>query len=109
MNLIGRLSGIRDRARTKGLAYDLTQNWLRDKVSTGVCDVTGIKFNTKEANTITNPYYPSIDRIDSNKGYTEDNCQLVVFIYNVLKADNKESDIKLFAEKFIETYEKENI
>jgi hypothetical protein len=28
------------------------------------------------------PFSPSIDRIDSNKGYTKDNCRLVCTIVN---------------------------
>ncbi len=41
-----------------------------------------------------NPYYPAIDRIDSSKGYTKDNCQLVLSIFNMLKLNYDEVTVK---------------
>lgn len=51
------------------------------------CALSGMAFNMDES-----LYRPSLDRIDSNKGYTEDNIQLVLFIVNKMKRELKESE-----------------
>jgi hypothetical protein len=76
----------RYRAKGKGMECNLTNEWRDDKLSTGKCERTGIPF-VYEFNS---PYIPSVDRIDSSKGYTTDNCQMVIALYNVGK--NKWSD-----------------
>jgi len=43
-----------------------------------------------------NNYNISIDRIDSTKGYTVDNIQLVGAIINIMKNDIEEKDFLLF-------------
>jgi hypothetical protein len=37
---------------------------------------------------------PSIDRIDSSKGYTPDNCRVVLWIINQAKNDISEDDFQ---------------
>jgi hypothetical protein len=37
---------------------------------------------------------PSIDRIDSSKGYTPDNCRVVLWIINQAKNDILEDDFQ---------------
>ena len=73
-------------AKKKGMEYNLTKEWRADKLSTGKCERTGMPF-VYEFNS---PYIPSVDRIDSSKGYIEDNCQMVISAYN--KAKNVWSD-----------------
>jgi hypothetical protein len=51
------------------------------------CSLTGISFSSDNK--------PSLDRIDSSKGYTKDNIQFVLKDINVMKSNLKES-------KFIE-------
>ncbi len=49
----------------------------------GRCEVTGMPFNyEKTSNSRTPPFSPSIDRIDSNKGYTMDNIRIVCVATN---------------------------
>lgn len=40
---------------------------------------------------------PSIDRIDSSKGYTPENCQMVVWIYNRCKNNSTDENVLLMA------------
>ena len=82
----------KSRARKKQLDFDLTQDWLKERYNKGVCQVTGIPFSLEtiedpEANEciIKRPFAPSIDRKDPSKGYTQDNCQLVIWQYNQMK------------------------
>lgn len=47
----------------------------------GKCEVTGLPFEWS----IGSPWAPSLDRIDSARGYTHENTQLVCWIYNQAK------------------------
>lgn len=38
-----------------------------------------------------NPYSPSLDRIDTSRGYTKDNVRLVVYAVNIMLMDWGES------------------
>jgi hypothetical protein len=40
----------------------------------------------------------SIDRIDSNKGYTKDNIQLVCAYVNIMKSDKSIEELKYFCQ-----------
>ena len=83
------LTWLRTRAAKHKYEFDLTREWAERKLADGVCEVTCIGFDfTKESASVRfNPFGPSIDRIDSAKGYTQDNCRMVVWIYNMAKAE----------------------
>ena len=54
----------------------------------GCCALTGIKFLTEKSDIHSRrPFTPSIDRIDTNKGYTIDNIRLVCSIVNIALSD----------------------
>ena len=48
-----------------------------------------------------NKYNVSIDRINSSKGYTKDNIQLVGAIINIMKNDIDEKDFMLFISSIV--------
>lgn len=85
------LTQCRLRASKKGIEFTLTPQWFRYKaLEIGICEDTGIPFchdrpTTKGKN---HPFAPSIDRRDPNRGYTEDNCKVVVWIHNRAKGDD---------------------
>ena len=86
------------RAKANGwLAPDFGSSWIEEKILLGVCEVTGILFDLTSQTSDTvhakNPWVPSIDRIDSSKPYTKDNVQLVVYMYNVCKAEFAHKDV----------------
>jgi hypothetical protein len=89
------------RAKANGWpAPDFGSLWLEEKILAGVCEVTGTPFDltSQTSNTVhaKNPWVPSIDRIDSSKPYAKDNVQLVVYMYNVCKAEFAHADVVKF-------------
>lgn len=94
------LGNVRARSKAAGLSYDLDQAWIEAQIRMG-CPLTGRKFTVvgpavgETHNGALSPNAPSIDRIDSSKGYTRDNCRVVVAIANYAK--NKFTDADLIA------------
>ena len=89
------------RAKSNGWPVpDFDSIWIEEKILAGVCEVTGIRFDLDSKTSLSvhakNPWVPSLDRIDSNKPYIKSNVQLVVFMYNVCKAEFSHSDVVAF-------------
>lgn len=101
-----RLQSIQKRANRKGLGFDLDTEWYKKEIKKGVCAATKLPFKLKPRNTALNPFFPAVDRIDSYKGYTKDNCQVVLSIFNMLKFNYDFVTVKKFCEGFVEIYEK---
>lgn len=91
------------RAIKKGWKFDLTDKWYWQKVDAGVCQKTGLAFVTKKGRK--SPFQPSVDRINSSKGYTQKNCQVVCLIFNLAKNKFSEKDVYKFAKAFVEHYD----
>jgi hypothetical protein len=94
-------------AKNLGMGFDLTKDWIRKKLETGRCEVTDLPFdlsnrnkNIKGAGNV-QKYAPSLDRKDPLKGYTKDNVQLVVWMYNVGKQTYTHEDLVEFAHALI--------
>jgi hypothetical protein len=85
------LRGAAERAKKRGREFDLDIDWALAQVAkTGLkCPMTGIPYFMKadRAERGVHPYAPSIDRIDCEKGYTRDNCRIVVFAFNIMLLD----------------------
>ena len=96
-NLRGRavamFNGIKTRCRRMGRINTLSTDWIFEKLSVGKCEKTGIRFKYEQRKTggIT-PFSPSVDRIDSELGYTENNSQIVCSMYNIGKGAHEEVD-----------------
>jgi hypothetical protein len=87
----------------KGLAFDITVQWIIAKVQSGQCEATGIPFQLEGSpNGLRCNFAPSLDRRDSNDGYTEDNCQVVVWIYNCAKGAGSHDDVARLARAIVE-------
>lgn len=89
------------RAKAQGWpAPNFGSLWIEEKIIAGVCEVTGIPFDlvaqASLASHAKNPWVPSIDRIDSSKPYLKDNVQIVVFMYNMCKAEFSHLDVVCF-------------
>jgi hypothetical protein len=99
------LSSARKRSKDKKWHCDLTHDFIKElnEKQGGLCPYTGLKLDWEkvisENKTASNnhtfiPYCrASLDRIDSSKGYTKDNVQLVAYIVNIVKSDLSENDL----------------
>ena len=88
------------RAKQKGWMFDITHDFIRElnNKQNGRCAYTNIELNwdSGDRNGPTIKNVPinraSLDRIDSSKGYTKDNVQLVTSMVNFLKNNASEQD-----------------
>ena len=81
-------------AKSRGLEFTLTEEWVRQKLADGRCEQTGIAFESNDREERhRSPWAFSIDRIDSNKGYIPENCQAVVWMYNAAKSEGSDHDV----------------
>lgn len=93
---------VKCRAKRLGVPFDLTVEFLADKISSGICEVTGIPFElgVSEINHA-KAFSPSVDRITPGGGYTQDNVRVVVYIYNIARSDFSEDDVLTFAKALV--------
>lgn len=76
--------GAKTRSNKNNLPIDITANWIEKKLDLGVCELTGLPFDfSPPKKTQYNPYSPSVDRINSNRGYTKRNTRIVLTAVNV--------------------------
>jgi len=83
---------IKNKSKKRGKDFSLTlvdlkEQWDKQK---GVCPYTGysLKFpclSTHYVKRESNPYFASLDRIDSSKGYSKDNIEFVCVAVNYAK------------------------
>jgi hypothetical protein len=81
------------RATKYGREFTLPKGWMRAQyeAQSGKCAITGrlmVKDRHRHA-----PWAPSIDRLDSTKGYTPDNCRLIGYILNCAKNQFTEREL----------------
>lgn len=88
--------GAKQRAAKKGLAFDLTKEWIEDRLSTGTCQVTGIPFSYDVFGAF-RFYGATIDKINPSLGYIQSNCQIVIWGYNAAKGNATHEDVMQLA------------
>jgi len=86
----------KQRAKEKGFDFEIDKEFVEHlyEKQNKVCAVTNRPF-VFETNGVENRhmYSPSIDRVDSSKGYTKDNIQLVTYHYNLAKSVYTHEDL----------------
>jgi hypothetical protein len=98
----------KSRAKLKGIIFELTLDWVQEKLLQGACEVTGLPFTLDTGQSSKhNPWSPTIDRKESTMGYTPENCQVVVWAYNVAKNSWPHSVVQTMAEALIHHSRKE--
>ena len=83
-------TALKTRAKTKDLKFDLTPEYIQKKFDEceGKCAITKIQFSMEMGTKgKRNPFRPSVDRINSSKGYIKGNIQIVLAIVNTMKMD----------------------
>jgi hypothetical protein len=99
------LTNLNRRARDKNLSNEITIGVLIDiwNKQNGKCYYTGIPMELQSSRKIedcetkTNKKVVSVDRIDSNKGYTKDNIVLCCWVVNNIKQDLSVEELKDWA------------
>ena len=68
------------RASQKNIAFGLSRDWVLSRLKAGTCELSGLPFDLTTGGRA--PYTPSIDRIDNSKGYTVENCRVILWALN---------------------------
>ena len=92
------------RAARKNLAFTLHKDWIRAKLVTGVCELTGVNFDSA----VGSPFVPSIDRIVNTLGYTPENCRMIIWFANQAKSTLNDEQFLLLLEKTAQGMRKQN-
>lgn len=100
--LMSRWQGILERAKKHGYLIDFNYDYLKELwvLQNGKCAISGLDMTYELFNgrIFTNV---SVDRIDSNKGYTKDNIQLVCMAVNQMKSDMSTEELLYFCEQIV--------
>lgn len=94
------------RAAQEGLPFDLTLEWVEERVRAGKCEVTGIDFDLRRPkHTRAGRFCPSVDRIEPSKGYTTANSRIVIFHLNISKLDFTDAELLELARAIVKAHE----
>lgn len=101
----------KSKAKREGRAFDLDEAWVKELLEKGACQVSGVPFQLPEYvegnRSKNNPFSPSIDRIDNAKGYTKDNCQVILWSINLFKNNFNEKVVFEIAKAWVNQDKKE--
>lgn len=94
--------GAKGRAEKKGIVFNITEDFVKKlwEKQKGLCVLSKIPmtYSFDNGRTFTNL---SIDQINPNAGYTEDNIQLVCMAINQMKSDMSLEELYMFSEALI--------
>ncbi len=88
--------GAQVRSSKKGIEFSLSIERVQTALEEGECEVTGIPFDFKRGTGKRNPFGPSLDRKDPDKGYTDSNVQVVVYIHNLVRSNWGDEPLKKY-------------
>lgn len=94
--------GARGRAKSAGLEFSLSLEWIQAKLDGGKCEGTGLPFVASEKKGRCAPFSPSIDRRDSGKGYTPENCRMILWALNMALSEWGDEVYELVARAYLE-------
>ena len=95
-----RYNEIKIRAESKDIDFNIELDWLRYKLEeVSMCPYLGIPLNNTQSEAILNPdYNKSVDRINSNLGYTTDNIVICSVRANRIKNNATLNELRLLCE-----------
>lgn len=78
------LGNARKRCKEKGIELHITQEWVEEHLTRGTCEITGLHFCFEPPDDKATRRWdaPSLDRIDKDKNYTEDNTRVILWAVN---------------------------
>jgi hypothetical protein len=92
----------KNNAARKNIDFEIKPS---DIIIPEICPVLGIPLDTHAESGVgtgydwkLNPFRPSVDRIDSKKGYTKDNISVISWRANTLKSDGTLEELKKICE-----------
>lgn len=113
-----KITSIRKKVKTgknynKENIFDITYDDLLNlyNIQEGKCAISGITLTYNRSSTNIGHKINdnlSVDRIDSNKGYTKDNVQLVCTIINMMKNDLTQEQLEYYCKAIIKNNENKN-
>lgn len=88
------------------MAFSLEVDWIEARLSK-CCELTGLLFDFDGGGDTAGhgPYSPSLDRIDSSKGYTPENTRVVCFGINALLGKWGDVPAEILARAYVERLE----
>jgi len=89
----------RGNAKRKNIEFSIVES---DIVIPKFCPILGVLLETKVGNRGNNR--ASLDRIDSSKGYTKDNIQVISYLANRMKTDATVDELISFAKGILDLY-----
>lgn len=92
------LNRVQSRANQRGMECNLDLKWFTTRLALGRCEVTKMPLETPQAvggatKRKRSPWLATVDRIDSNLGYTQENSRMVALIYNLAKAEWSDREV----------------
>lgn len=89
------IAGLRNQCRRQEIPFDLTVEWLKERLDRGVCELSGLPFEREPRR---GPNSPSIDRVVPGGPYTQANCRVVLWSINrALNNYGEDYMIRVFA------------
>jgi hypothetical protein len=85
------LRNARSSAREKGWELTITAQEIEVLLEPGVCFLTGMAFRL-DTDALRDDFAPSLDRIDSSKGYIPGNVRVVCFRVNLMHGNLSDED-----------------
>jgi hypothetical protein len=91
----------------RNIEYKLTIEDILPAVETGVCQLTGIPFDfSPHLHKKFNPYAPSIDRIDNERGYAPGNVRVVLWLVNAALGECSDEEALPILKSLVNSLEK---
>jgi hypothetical protein len=91
--------GAKQRSKKSGLDFDIDREYIRE-ILTDTCPVLGLELKRGDGTFTDNS--PSLDRIDSSKGYVKGNVKVISDRANRIKRDATLAELKSIVE-YMET------
>ena len=103
-SFVGHLSRARARSKIKNIEFNLTIEYLKSIYpKNNMCPLLNIPLDWQSSHN--HPSTPSLDRVDSSKGYIKGNVQWVSWRANLLKNDATPEELLMIAQNYKKIYD----